>query len=280
VGGSAVLKGSVTPGQTWIRGHTYQNSSTSHQTISGQLIKTSRPTTLVNSTGFYYTVVPPTYQEYDVSQVVNVKAVSAHPVRGDGSTDDTVSLQAIINAAASAKQVVYFPHGIYIVTDTLLIPPGSRVYGEAWTQIAASGDKFKNANQPRAMVMVGNPGDVGVAQMTDFLFTVGDVLPGTKMVEVNMAGEKPGDVGFFNCHFRIGGAKGSKVEQCSGPATCAAAHVSAHFTPSSSVYWENSWSWSADHNLDLGTSGQPSDAGGWLIESQKGVWMLGIGSGM
>jgi glucan 1,3-beta-glucosidase len=95
-----------------------------------------------------------------------------------------------------------------------------------------------------------------------------------------MAGNKPGDVGFFNCHFRIGGAKGSKVEtSCSSPATCNAARLCAHFTPSSSVYWENSWAWGADHDLDGSNTATPSSAGGFLVESQNGAWMLGIGIG-
>jgi glucan 1,3-beta-glucosidase len=207
-----------------------------------------------------------------------VKDVSGHPVAGDGSTDDTASLQAIINQAAG-NSVLYFPHGIYILTDTLFIPAGSRLVGEAWTQLAASGSKFANAKSPKSMIQVGKAGDVGLAQFTDFLFTVADVLPGTIMVEVNMAGDKPGNVGFFNCHFRIGGAKGTKVESCKGPSTCNAAHLCAHLTTTSSVYWENSWAWSADHDVDGGSSGQPSDAGGFFIESQNATWLLGIGLG-
>lgn len=33
-------------------------------------------------------MAPPTYQEYDVSQFINVKTVSAYPVAGDGVTDE------------------------------------------------------------------------------------------------------------------------------------------------------------------------------------------------
>jgi hypothetical protein len=32
------------------------------------------------------------------------------------------------------------------------------------------------------MVQVGNPGDVGVAQISDMIFTVADVLQGCKLV--------------------------------------------------------------------------------------------------
>ncbi|KAI3325827.1 hypothetical protein HD806DRAFT_491321 [Xylariaceae sp. AK1471] len=86
-----------------------------------------------------YTVAPPKYQEYNISQVVNPKAVSERPIREDGSRDFRTGLQAIINAPASAKHLVYFPGGICIVADTLLVPPGSQIHG---THIAALGEKF------------------------------------------------------------------------------------------------------------------------------------------
>lgn len=37
----------------------------------------------------------------------------------------TKNLQRIINSAAG-RSVLYFPHGTYLVSDTLVIPPGSR----------------------------------------------------------------------------------------------------------------------------------------------------------
>lgn len=96
-----------------------------------------------------------------------------------------------------------------------------------------------------------------------------------------MAGTNPGDVGFFNCHYRIGGAKGSKVETgCTQPQTCMAVRICAHFTSTSSAYVENSWAWGADHDLDGGsTASVPGSGGGFLIESQNGLWLLGIGIG-
>ncbi|KAK3321756.1 glycoside hydrolase family 55 protein [Apodospora peruviana] len=283
VGTTTVLTGSVEPGAAWIRGNVYSPDSTTPKLSNGQQITTSRPKALVNITGFYHTVTPPTYAEYDLAQIVNVKDVTGYPVAGDGVADDTASLQAILTAAAAKNQVVYFPYGIYLISDTLLVPPGSRLVGEAWTQLSATGNKFMDAKKPTAMVKIGNPGDIGIAQMSDFIFTVADILPGAVMVEVNMAGTTPGDVGFFNCHFRIGGARGSKLSgsaKCGNtPQTCMAARLSAHLTSTSSSYWENMWSWTADHDLDGSGSGvtYPGSAGGFLVEAQNGTWMLGIG---
>jgi glucan 1,3-beta-glucosidase len=188
------------PGNAWIRGNVYSGeaATASPKKSIGERITTFRPLVLVNSTGFYHTVSPPTCAEYGLSQVINVKQVAEYPVQGDGTTDDTASLQAILKAAASKQQLAYFPHGIYLLTDTLHIPPGSRLFGESFTEFSATGNKFKDVKSLRPMIRVGNAGDVGVAQITDFVFTVAEVLPAAVLVEVNMAGDKPGNVGCFN----------------------------------------------------------------------------------
>jgi len=259
IGSTVALTGSVVPGNTWIRGNVYtgQLAASAVSTVPGTMFNTSRPAALVNSTGFFQTAVPPTYSEFDISQVVNVKNVAGSPVAGDGSTDDTASLQAILNA--SKGKVVYFPYGTYVLTDSLIIPPGSRLFGEAWSKFTPKGSKFMDARNPRAMIKVGNPGDIGVAQMTDFLFTAASNLPGATLVEVHMAGEKPGDVGFFNTHFWI--ASGT-IRTC------------AHFKPTASVYLENSWATSQS-----GGGSNPGAAVGFLVESRNGTWIVGMGSG-
>jgi glucan 1,3-beta-glucosidase len=44
----------------------------------------------------YFTKDTPTYGQYASDQIVNVKAVADHPVKGDGQTDDSTSLNAIL----------------------------------------------------------------------------------------------------------------------------------------------------------------------------------------
>ena len=243
--GHTILSDSVV--DAWVYGNAYipnGPSSGSHQ--SGTIYSTPRSPVLL-SNGKYLTIPPPTYQEYDVSQFINVKQVSDFPVQGDGVTDDTTNLQTIISTNAGSK-ILFFPQGTYIVTNTLLFPTGSRVFGEAWSAISATGPNFKNPNAPIPMVKVGNPGDTGIAQFSDMLFTVADLVPGCTLLEINMAGNKPGDVGFWNTHFRVGGASGSRVQTgCTGnPEDCMAAYAHIHLTPSSSAYIENMWGWTAD----------------------------------
>ncbi|KAI1136588.1 glycoside hydrolase family 55 protein [Hypoxylon sp. FL0543] len=281
IDGKVALKGSVKQGETWVLGNAYVPGESEEGVFkSGTAFPTRRAASLVDGSGSFHRLPPPTYQEYGVDQVVNVKNVPSHPVAGDGKADDTASLQAIINKYAGCK-ILFFPYGVYLVTDTLVFPPGSRVYGEAWSAISATGAKFINPGSPVPMVKVGNPGDVGVAQFSDMLFTVEDVLPGCTLLEVNMAGENPGDVGFWNTHFRVGGAADSQTQKKCGsdsPVPCKAAFMHAHFTASSSAYVDNMWGWTADHDLDGGNSQYISVGRGVLIESTKPSWFIGFSS--
>jgi glucan 1,3-beta-glucosidase len=99
---------------------------------------------------------------------------------------------------------VFFPKATYGLADTLVIPPGSRLVGEAWSTFAPISSVWSDANNPRPVVQVGKPGDVGVAQMTDFLFTTGANNAGAVLLKVHMAGAKPGDARFCNVHFVVG----------------------------------------------------------------------------
>ena len=163
------------------------------------------------------------------------------------------------------------------MTSTIEIPPGSRLIGEAWSAISAVGANFADAQNPQVMVRIGKIGQVGVAQISDMLFTVADVLPGCILVEVNMAGQHPGDVATWNSHFRVGGAAGSGVQTKCGDDTapCQAAFMLMHLTSSASIYIEDMWGWTADHDLDGDNNQVISTGRGMLVESQHPVWLVG-----
>lgn len=57
-------------------------------------------------------------------------------VKGDGVSDDSASLNAILSDNGAKGKISYFPYGVYIVKRTLFIPPGSRIVGEAWPVIS------------------------------------------------------------------------------------------------------------------------------------------------
>lgn len=68
-------------------------------------------------------------------------------------------------------KIIFFDAGTYIITDTITIPAGARIVGEAWSTIMASGKKFENQADPRVAVRVGELGDHGIAEITDMLFS-------------------------------------------------------------------------------------------------------------
>jgi hypothetical protein len=67
----------------------------------GQSYTTTRPKALLDSSGKFFTKTAPSYANYAIDQFINVKAVSGFPVKGDGSTDDSASLNAILSQAAA-----------------------------------------------------------------------------------------------------------------------------------------------------------------------------------
>jgi glucan 1,3-beta-glucosidase len=117
------------------------------------------------------------------------------------------------------------------------------------------GSAFADMSHPTPMLQVGQPGDTGTVEFSDMLFTSIGPLPGLVMVEWNVAALKPGSIGMWDTHFRLGGAIGTKmqVRDClmnqpikSG---CVAASLMLHITQQANGYFENVWVWVADHDL-------------------------------
>ncbi|EME87161.1 glycoside hydrolase family 55 protein [Pseudocercospora fijiensis CIRAD86] len=275
VNGTARSIGSLV-GRTYALGHVYKASEGNATNTNGTFLPYTTRGSLTASDGRYFNKRQPQYLDYPISAFASIKDAGA---RGDGVTDDTAAIQQALVANANCK-ITYFPHGIYLVTDTIYIPPGSRIVGQVWSTITASGPKFSSETSPRPMLQVGKPGETGLVEVTDMLFTVSDMLPGTILVQVNMAGTKAGDVSFHNTHFRIGGAVDSRLrtscQEASKP--CKAAFLLLHLSPTSSSYWENSWFWTADHDLDGEFPQNIATGRGVLIQAKKGTWLVGTGS--
>lgn len=125
----------------------------------------------------YYFRSRPQYEGLIPSEIRNVKDEGA---KGDGVTDDWAALSAIF--ASVTTELIYFPAGTYLVSDTLVAQPGTLITGQVWSQIAAFGDKFADAANPRVMFQVGAVGDVGSFEISDMMFTSIGALPGLIMV--------------------------------------------------------------------------------------------------
>jgi len=141
----------------------------------------------------------PDYTDIAQSQIFDVKA---YGVLGDGKSDDTAALNSVLAVAANLSSIVWIPFGVYIITDTLHVPLGSRIVGQAWSQIMASGAKFQNIDSPHVAVQVGIPGDVGVIEMQDLMFTVSGPTAGAVLVEWNVHESIQGSAGLW-CEYTI-----------------------------------------------------------------------------
>ncbi|KAJ5691893.1 hypothetical protein N7462_001316 [Penicillium macrosclerotiorum] len=251
------------------------------QYTAGGSWNTQRPAPLLVNNR-YMTKAQPTYAEFSSEDIVNVKTAQGHTAKGDGVTDDTAALNAILAKNSADCKITFIPFGVYRVSDTIFIPVGSRIVGEAWSVITGYGDAFKNPKSPKAVVRVGNPGDVGLIEIQDMRFSVSEILPGAKVVEINAAGDQPGDVGLWNTAVTIGGTAETSVStECTSqdPKDCMAAFMVMHLTETSSAYIENFWGWTADHNLDSKSLLTIISTGrGILVESTKGTWLTGTGS--
>lgn len=79
---------------------------------------------------FFFSRSAPTYKDVSSAKFINIKSMGA---RGDGKTDDVAIINQILDYAANISSVVIFPYGEYVVSNTVKIPAGSRIVGQAWT---------------------------------------------------------------------------------------------------------------------------------------------------
>ena len=272
------------PAQSYVAQLSYGNT-VGRNPIYGDVSSTiNRPAALAPG-GRYPAIPAPNYASSPVSDFLNVKDPAQNGGRhvlGDNTVDESATLNAILALAASTNKIAYFPFGKYRVDSTLVVPPGSRIVGEAWATITGHGAYFQDAQNPKPVVQVGTPGSVGRAQIQDMRFTVGDVLPGAIIVQFHMAGNAPGDVAIWNSLITVGGTRGASplTNACRDPANqCKAAFLGLHLAKTSSVYVENVWNWVADHVAEDFDGGSSFAAGrGALVEANKGTWLHGLGS--
>ncbi|RPB12591.1 exo-beta-1,3-glucanase [Morchella conica CCBAS932] len=284
----------------WGQGRDYSGGNGTVASVQGVLTRNvEKPATLLTSgSETIFERTRPHYEDEDVSNFVSVKELGA---KGDGVTDDTEVLRTAFKENADSGKIIYFDHGVYIVSDTVFVPTGTRVVGEAWSVIMANGDAFKDVNNPIPVFQVGNPGDVGTVEMSDLLFQTKGPQIGAVLLEWNSA-DPEGEQGvnaMWDVHFRVGGSAGTDLNnaEClanelgagtgNGTArittpntSCFAAFMLMHIGKTASVYMENVWAWTSDHALDAPFNRVTLyNARGIYAESEVGpVWMYGVAS--
>lgn len=270
-----VLAGGSTTIAGWGEGHEYTPSGP--KTFQGSFTPATRPSSLLASgSSNYYTMSKPQYASTSTSSVVSVRSAGA---KGDGSTDDTAAIQAAITKAASSGSILFFDYGIYKVTNTLYFPPGSTIVGESYPVILASGGPWGDINTPVPVVQVGKSGDSGTIQWSDMVVSTQGSAPGAVLIEYNL--KAASGSGLWDVHTRIGGFDGSNLQVAQCPtsaavsANCESAYLSVHVTSAASgVYFENTWFWTADHDIDDPSNTQISvyTGRGLLVEADT-VWL-------
>ena len=281
-----VLEGSEPHGDmhidNWAQGNAFVGTSDKPHYIQKYITPINKPWNIVTPEGKIYGRGHPQYPDLDYTEVMSVKSEGA---KGDGRHDDTEVLQRIIDEWWGCK-LIFFDAGAYYITDTLYIPAGTQIVGEAWSQIIGGGPKFADEQNPHVVVRVGNEWDQGITEISDMLFTTRGPAPGAIIMEWNAhePADQQGGCGMWDTIFRIGGAAGTNLqEEC--PAgnldpKCQAAFLGLHLTQSASAYLEGTWVWTADHDVDNVNQTQLSifSARGILSESYGPVWMIGTAS--
>lgn len=128
----------------WVLGRSYQNNTLGKDLIEETtspraqgMLDSKNPLGLAKDP--YFERAKPQYESYAASDFVSSKGSGC---KGDGNSDDRGCLQGVLDKAAKDKKIVFIDAGTYVLQDTLHIPPGSRIVGENWAQLAASGSKF------------------------------------------------------------------------------------------------------------------------------------------
>jgi glucan 1,3-beta-glucosidase len=295
VNGAQFLAGSTGPSviTAWGQGHEYAGTPTpgSPASFQGPFTPNVRPPTLVDGSGNYYQRSKPQYELTPSSGFSSARTAGA---KGDGKTDDTAALNNLFATAAAAGQIVYLDAGDYLVTDTIKIPPGSKIVGEAYPVILSSGPNFASQTSPRPVVQVGvgvgtaGYPQAGIVEWSDTIVSTQGAQGGAILIEWNLVSPASTPSGLWDVHTRIGGFAGSDLQLANCPVetaptapnpNCIAAFLSFHITElASGLYFENNWFWTADHDVEDPNNTQITifSGRGLLVESTEGTfWLYG-----
>lgn len=270
---------------SFVQGRAY--TGTNGEPVQGERDAPTKPPVLLDDSGKFFVKSKPQYADVPAAKFISV---ATHGAVGDGKTDDTAALQKAFDAAAE-DEVVFVPHGAYIITDTIKVPANIRIVGEIWPMLMAGGDSaFQDQANPKPMLQVGQPGDVGTVEISDFMIETQGPQPGAILMEWNVEGSAKGAAGLWDVHFRVGGSAGTNLQsdkcsktpdsETSANPECIGAWMLMHVTKSASIYMENTWLWVSDHELDRDDFNQINiyNGRGILIESTKGAWLYGTAS--
>ncbi|KAF2480880.1 pectate lyase superfamily protein-domain-containing protein [Neohortaea acidophila] len=280
----------------WASGNGYSNTGYSGrgtQTVlqptrqENTITPATKASSLLDGQGNIFGQSRPQYETYPVTSFLSAKQ---NGCAGDGVTDDTAAVTALLQKVAGTNNIAYFEHGAYLIKDTVTIPPNVMMTGEIWPLIVADSASFSDESAPKPVFQVGQSGgQQGFFQISDFIFETNGPAPGAVLIEWNLQSAQ-GESGMWDVHTRVGGSAGSNLEvaQCAAVngtsainTACEGVFLMFHATSAASgVYLENTWFWVADHDLDSSTPEQLTiySGRGMLIQAAGPVWLWGTAS--
>ncbi|KAH8667356.1 pectate lyase superfamily protein-domain-containing protein [Tricladium varicosporioides] len=278
-GGTVLLAG-------WGQGHQYTPRGPTN--FQGTFQPFIRPQSLVGDGivgNSYYHRSKPQYANEPVSSFLSIRSFNG---KGDGVSDDTVALNALFRTAAANNKIAFIDAGTYIVTSSIYIPKDSRVVGEAYPVIMGYGGDFINPDDPQCVLCVGYPGDTGITELSDLILSTQGPAAGAILIRWNLASPPNNPSGMWDVHTRVGGFTGSKLTSTECPASltstiinpsCIAAFMHIHIPHTASgLYIENSWLWTADHDMDSPSLDRITvySGRGLYCQSKSGnIWIVG-----
>ncbi|KAJ7079293.1 exo-beta-1,3-glucanase [Mycena belliarum] len=268
----------------WFQGNVYKG--TSKRYLRGSYTPAgSRPASLVDGSGKFFTKSRPQYGNFKDSQFKTLMT-SGLGAAGNGVADDTNAINTFIQQNSGCA-ILVIEAGTYKVTDTIVVPVGTTLVGGMFSTILGSGAKFADQANPRPVIKVGNAGDRGAVEISDLVIATTGGSAGAIGIEWNVNESSQGAAGMWDVHIRLGGAQGTNINSANCPkgstdvSKCASAFLGFHITPTGSGYFENVWVWNADHDLDDPAESQINvfSGRGVLVESTNGpVWLVGTAS--
>ncbi|RYO84413.1 hypothetical protein DL764_009338 [Monosporascus ibericus] len=285
-GGETILPGSqgLLYFNSWGMGKRYTSMDGDGEIATGFIDPPpQRPPALLDGSRNIFARPKPTYGNLGAGSFV---VATDHGISNMADGDQADAINRLL--ADNVGTPIYFPSGVYMVKKTVEIPVGSIIVGELWPQIMGTGDFFADENEPQVMIRVGNPGDSGIIEISDMMFSVKGPTRGAIMMEWNVHESTQGSAAMWDSHFRVGGGYGSDltIEECPKSTgepnrDCMAAFLLLHVTRPSSGYFENVWVWTADHDMDVEVPGgteTTTDAQINIYTARGPCWFYGTGS--
>lgn len=208
------LAGGTTTIAGWGQGHSY--TPTGPNNFQGTIPGNTRPASLLAG-GIYYERSKPLYGETAQSSISSVRSGGA---KGDGVTDDTAALQAILTGAAASNNIVFFDAGTYKITKTLYIPGNSKIVGETYPVIMSSGAFFGDMTNPQPVVRVGNTGEAGAIEWSDMVVSTQGAQAGAVLIEWNLNSPANAPSGMWDVHTRVGESRNHRTSPANADMEC------------------------------------------------------------